>query len=132
MKKSLLFLFTFFLNLSAFAQESQGKLSDTHKSPETILAEIKTGKAYLVDVRTPEEYGEGHLAHSKNIDFRAANFKDQISKLDKNKPVYLYCRSGNRSGRAADTLQTLGFKSPFNIGGFVDLTTAGLPAEPKP
>ncbi len=129
--KKLVFLFlAIFLTVGAYAQTSQGKLSDTHKSPETIIQEVKTGKAYLVDVRTPEEYGEGHLAYSKNIDFRATDFKSQISKLDRSKPVYLYCRSGNRSGKAADTLQTLNFKAAYNIGGFADLKTAGLPAEP--
>ncbi|WP_420146835.1 rhodanese-like domain-containing protein [Spirosoma sp.] len=130
MKKLPLLFLAIFLTLSAYAQTSQGTLGDTHKSPEAILQEVKTGKAYLVDVRTPEEYGEGHLAHSKNIDFRAADFKSQISKLDRSKPVYLYCRSGNRSGKAADTLQTLNFKAAYNIGGFVDLKAAGLPAEP--
>ena len=130
MKILTLILFALFLTVGAYAQTGQGKLSDTHKSPETIIQEVKAGKAYLVDVRTPEEYGEGHLSHSKNIDFRSTDFKTQISKLDRSKPVYLYCRSGNRSGKAADTLQTLDFKAAYNIGGFADLKTAGLPAEP--
>lgn len=130
MKNLTLILFALFLTVGAYAQTGQGKLGDTHKSPETIIQEVKAGKAYLVDVRTPEEYGEGHLAYSKNIDFRSTDFKTQISKLDRSKPVYLYCRSGNRSGKAADTLQTLDFKAAYNIGGFADLKTAGLPAEP--
>ena len=130
MKKLPLILFALFLTIGAYAQTSQSKLSDTKKSPEAIIREIKEGKAYLVDVRTPEEYKEGHLAYSKNIDIKAADFKTQVSKLDRSKPVYLYCRSGNRSGKAADTLQTLNFKAAYNIGGFADLKTAGLPAEP--
>lgn len=132
MKTSLLFIVALLLSVGAFAQEKGEKRIDTPKSPETILKEVKAGQAYLVDVRTPEEYREGHLSYSQNIDFKAADFKGQISKLDKSKPVYLYCRSGNRSGKAVDTLQTLGFKAPYNIGGFIDLKTAGLPATPQP
>jgi rhodanese-related sulfurtransferase len=130
MKTAILLLFATFWSLSTFGQENKGKLSDTHKSPATILQEVKAGNAYLVDVRTPEEYNDGHLAYSKNIDFRAADFKARVSKLDRSKPVYLYCRSGNRSGKAADTLQTLNFKAAHNIGGFIDLKSAGLPTEP--
>ncbi|MFD1142190.1 rhodanese-like domain-containing protein [Larkinella insperata] len=132
MKTPFLFFVTLLFSVGAWAQENQEKRSNPPKAPETILKEVKAGQAYLVDVRTPEEYREGHLNYAQNIDFRAADFKQQISRLDKNKPVYLYCRSGNRSGKAVDTLQTLGFKAPYNIGGFVDLKTAGLPADPQP
>ncbi|GAB3911936.1 hypothetical protein GCM10028803_54380 [Larkinella knui] len=129
MKKMILILFAMSLSVAAFAQDSKGKLSDTRKSPEAILREIQKGEAYLVDVRTPEEYREGHLVNATNIDFKAPDFKTQIGQLDKKKTVYLYCRSGNRSGKAADTLQVLGFKTAYNLGGFEDLKTAGLPAK---
>ncbi len=107
-----------------------------HKAPKNIvkaddqaLAKIKAGKAYLVDVRTPEEFDGGHLQYAKNINFNGTDFKAQIAKLDKHKPVYLYCRSGNRSGKAADTLQALGFHSYYNIGGFEQLKAEGFPAK---
>ncbi|UFH56173.1 rhodanese-like domain-containing protein [Spirosoma sp. KNUC1025] len=127
-QKTGLLLLTVALSTNAFAQERIGTLTNTKKSPETIAREIEEGKAYLVDVRTPEEYKEGHLNHSTNVDFKADDFKTRISRLDKRKPIYLYCRSGNRSGKAADTLQVLGFSQAYNIGGFADLKAAGLPS----
>ena len=54
-------------------------------------------------------------------------FKQKISKLDRNKPVYLYCRSGNR--KSLDTLKTLGFKFYYNIGEMEQLKTKGFPAQ---
>ncbi|SDG20930.1 Rhodanese-related sulfurtransferase [Dyadobacter soli] len=99
------------------------------KADDQALAKIKAGKAYLVDVRTPEEFDGGHLQYAKNINFNSPDFKAQISKLDKHKPVYLYCRSGNRSGKATDTLHALGFHSYYNIGGFEQLKAEGFPAE---
>ncbi|GAB3284891.1 hypothetical protein GCM10027347_61960 [Larkinella harenae] len=132
MKTFLSFLVTLLLVVAASAQDNKGVRSFAQKAPEGIFKEVKDGEAYLVDVRTPEEYREGHLTYARNIDFKAADFKEQIRQLDKSKPIYLYCRSGNRSGKAVDTLQTLGFKAPYNIGGFVELQKAGLPATPQP
>lgn len=129
MKKTLLFVFALVLTTVSFAQEGNGNRKEGQKSNEAILAEVKAGKAYLIDVRTPEEYGAGHLKYSQNIDYRSEKFKSQISRLDKQKPVYLYCRSGNRSGKAADSLQTWGFKTSYNLGGLADLQEAGLAAE---
>jgi len=94
-----------------------------------VINSIKKHKAILVDVRTPEEYNEGHLKFSKNIDFKSDDFKTLISKLDKTKTIYLYCRSGNRSGKALDTLRALGFKAPHNIGGYADLQSVGFPTQ---
>jgi len=85
----------------------------------------------LIDVRTPLEFEQGHLKYAKNIDFKSEHFQSEISKLDKNKPVYLYCRSGNRSGKAELSLKEWGFLLPTNIGGFVELTQKGLPIATK-
>jgi rhodanese-related sulfurtransferase len=98
------------------------------KADDQALAKIKAGKAYLIDVRTPEEFDGGHLQYATNINFNNPDFKTQIAKLDKHKPVYLYCRSGNRSGKAGDTLKALGFHSYYNIGGFEQLKADGFPA----
>lgn len=125
--------FTFLVMLfcaSALAVQAQHTApKNIVKADDQALAKIKAGKAYLVDVRTPEEFDGGHLQYAKNINFNGPDFKAQIARLDKHKPVYLYCRSGNRSGKAADTLQTLGFHSYYNIGGFEQLKAEGFPAE---
>jgi rhodanese-related sulfurtransferase len=110
------------------AQHAATAPSNIVKPDASALKNIKAGKAYLVDVRTPEEFSAGHLQHASNINYNSPDFKTQIGKLDKSKPVYLYCRSGNRSGKAADTLEALGFKTFYNIGGFEELKTEGFPA----
>lgn len=73
--------------------------------------------AQLVDVRTPEEYAEGHLKNALNINFNSGDFAQQISKLDKKKAVYVYCRSGGRSGSAVRQMQEMGFTEIYNMDG---------------
>lgn len=128
MRKLTYLIFLFFVSASA-VQAQHAAPQNIEKPDEQALARIKAGKAYLVDVRTPEEFNGGHLQYATNINFNSPEFKARIGKLDKNKPVYLYCRSGNRSGKAADTLKTLGFHSYHNIGGFEQLKADGFPAE---
>ena len=72
----------------------------------------------LVDVRTPKEYSEGYIGKAKNINFFDDDFTTQMSKkIDKNKPVVLYCRSGRRSANAALKLKDLGFKQIYDLNG---------------
>ena len=73
----------------------------------------------LVDVRTPYEYNQGHIDDAINMDFRNGNFAKMIEKLDKDKPVYIYCRSGNRSGQSSYIFLDQGFKQIVDLkGGF--------------
>ncbi|HFB99858.1 MAG TPA: rhodanese-like domain-containing protein [Phaeodactylibacter sp.] len=77
---------------------------------------INGNEGILVDVRTPEEYAEGHLKGAVNINFKKRTFPDYINAIDKNKPTLIYCRSGNRSGKAALIMQALGFKKVYDLG----------------
>ena len=129
MKKTYILLLFLLSSFLTFAQQNTKGTPISAEKKREILKQIKKNKAYLIDVRTPEEYKSGHLRNSTNINYQAVDFKEQISKLKKSKTVYLYCRSGNRSGKAADTLKVLGFNKYENIGGFADLQTAGLPIE---
>ena len=72
----------------------------------------------LIDVRTKEEYAEGHIPGSINIEL------DEIEKIvdiikDKNSHIYLYCRSGHRSGIALNKVKELGYRDLTNIGGII-------------
>ncbi len=70
---------------------------------------------YLIDVRTPEEFKSGYLEDAINIEWQdIKNLNKEIKQDDK---IYLYCRSGNRSGKATDILINLGYKNVKNIGG---------------
>jgi rhodanese-related sulfurtransferase len=82
----------------------------------------------VLDVRTPEEFAEGHLEGAVLVDFYAADFADQLAALDADVPYLVYCRSGNRSGQALGVMEQLGFTSVVDVdGGIVAWTGAGLP-----
>lgn len=79
----------------------------------------QTEGALLLDVRTPEEYAESHIPQSRNLPLQ------QIEKIasvaaDKEKPLFVYCRSGARSGRAVDYMKRLGYQNAVNIGGIME------------
>ena len=71
----------------------------------------------LVDVRTPEEFSEGHLENAINIDVTADDFDAKVVGLDKEKPVMVYCKSGGRSAKASARLKELGFKNISDLEG---------------
>ena len=74
-------------------------------------------KELILDVRSPEEFAEGHLEGAINQNIKADNFSDNINKYDRNKPVFVYCRAGVRSNRAAEKLSELGFKKIYDLEG---------------
>jgi len=76
-----------------------------------------TDEIQLIDVRTPKEFAEGHLSNAVNINFYDSNFMEEMSKLDKNKDLYIYCRSGGRSGKAAKKLKSQGFLKVYDLDG---------------
>ncbi len=80
----------------------------------------------LIDVRTQDEFQDGHIEGAKNIDFRNPSFETEIAKLDKNTPYAIYCRSGNRSGQALNVLKELGFSDVIDLqGGIISWETNG-------
>jgi rhodanese-related sulfurtransferase len=78
---------------------------------------ISSEKYVLVDVRTAEEFIDGHIEGALNIDYFSATFSDDISKVGFEIPVLLYCRSGNRSSKAMKIMNELGFKKVYNLEG---------------
>ena len=82
----------------------------------------------IIDVRTPQEFAEGHIEDAINIDFYSETFADELNKLDKNKTYLVYCRSGGRSSGALDIMEELGFREVYNmLGGIRQWTAEGLP-----
>ena len=73
--------------------------------------------AFLLDVRTDAEFASGHLKGATQIDFYREDFEEAIAALDKEQPVFVYCRSGNRSGKAAKQMKAMGFKEVYNLEG---------------
>lgn len=92
---------------------------------------ITKADVQLVDVRTPAEFAQGHIADALLIDFKAADFDALCAeKLDKSRPVAVYCRSGKRSAAAAQRLAAVGF-TVYNLqGGILEWIGSGKPLAP--
>ena len=71
----------------------------------------------LVDVRTAEEFAIEHIPNAQNIDFRSPTFDTDITKLDKSKPVVLYCKSGGRSAKCLKKMKEAGFEKIYELDG---------------
>ena len=75
--------------------------------------------AVLLDVRTPEEYAEGHVPGSVNVPLQSID-KVASALADKTKTVFVYCRSGARSSQAVAFMKQMGYTEVHNIGGILD------------
>ena len=108
-------IFFLLIVLLSFNLSAQVKNISINEIPEDLKK-----RAVLVDVRTPEEYAEGHLPEAVNININSEDFIDKISRIRKNKNVLLYCRSGRRSARAASVMDSIGYSRIYNLeGGYV-------------
>jgi rhodanese-related sulfurtransferase len=82
----------------------------------------------ILDVRTPEEFDEGHLEGARMIDFYLDDFADRVAELDPDVPYLVYCRSGSRSGQTVAIMEELGFTDVADVdGGIMSWLDAGLP-----
>lgn len=98
--------------------------------PAEFKALAEKAPGIVLDVRTPAEVASGKLAGASVIDWNGGKFEQKVALLAKDKPVYVYCRTGNRSGQAMAVMQKLGFKKVVNLaGGIRAWTAAGLPVE---
>lgn len=78
---------------------------------------VEKSNALILDVRTPEEFAAGHVKGAVNLNIYDAGFKDGLAKLDKAKPVLVYCKAGSRSSDAANQMKEMGFGEVYNFGG---------------
>jgi len=124
--KKVLFILLGMLGIHVNTACSQRSFSDADVS--TFASLIKGEGVQLIDVRTTDEYGEGHLEGALNIDYKSDDFKaTALATLDKSRPVALYCRSGRRSAAAADILAAEGFTVTNLLGGITAWTKAKMP-----
>lgn len=97
-------------------------------NPQQFKKLLLLDEIQLVDVRTSEEFNAGHIEDAINIDVNQSNFKTKVSRLDKSKPVLVYCRSGKRSDNAAEILKEMGFTKIVALeGGMISWEAANLP-----
>ena len=100
-------------------------------APQAFINQAKADTtSILLDVRTSKEYAEGHLAGAHLLDYlNPETFDAGISKLDKFRTYYIYCRSGKRSHGACQKMQKQGFKVYDMEGGILNWTKLGMPVE---
>lgn len=98
--------------------------------PQKFKELLQEGPAVIIDVRTRNEYNNGHLKKTDyNYDMSSSDFEKNVEKLDKDKNYFLYCRTGARSGRATQMMKRKGFENVYNIGGIQSLVNAGFEKE---
>jgi rhodanese-related sulfurtransferase len=97
-------------------------------SPSQAQELIASG-AQLVDVRTNAEYAAGHIGGALNVPL--ADVQSEAAGLDREKPLVVYCRSGERSGLAADAFAASGWDAHSIEGGLLQWADEGLPLEPE-
>jgi len=91
-------------------------------------AQLAASGVTVLDVRTPEEFAEGHIDGAQLVDFYSDTFADQIATLDPEQEYLVYCRSGNRSGQTIELMRDLGFDRVWDLdGGVIAYGDAGLP-----
>ena len=114
MKKLVTLIIFVLITALSSAQDVKNEILDVSNYNEFV-----TGKdVQLVDLRTPKEYQAGYIDDAINIDYYdQANFKKSFEKLDKNKPLYIYCRSGNRSQKSVPFLRYFGFTEIYDLKG---------------
>jgi rhodanese-related sulfurtransferase len=104
--------------------------SESAMNLDSVAFEAKTQElgVVILDVRTKEEFEEGHIANAININVESDTFLSEIAKLDKSKTYAVYCRSGRRSADAVAKMSNEEFISLANLnGGVIDWANAGLP-----
>ena len=130
MKKIITLICCIFLLYSCESQPAKG----VEKLPPAAYAEkIKaTPNAQIVDVRTPAEFNGEHLPNAININWNANNFETEASKLDKSRPVFVYCKVGGRSRQAANKFSELGFTKVYDLeGGILKWAADGYGEKPN-
>lgn len=113
-------LFAIAITISLIGCTNQKNLMSISSVNDVERVNFNSPKNVLIDVRTPEEYAEGHLPHAINIDVNGDDFEEKIKKLNPNKNYFVYCRSGKRSTLATETMNGLGFMKVANLkDGFI-------------
>lgn len=98
------------------------------KALKDLQKRLTQKNVVLIDVRTPEEYVNGHIKGAKNLNFMDESFQAQVGALDKKKLYYLYCASGNRSGKAMQYFHARKIKAE-SIETYDQMKEIGIPLE---
>ncbi len=96
-------------------------------APAAEQVEVSS-ETMIIDVRTPQEFAEGHLEGAVNIDVQSPEFDSMVATLPTDGEYFIYCRSGNRSGQAISRMEAVGFTDMTNGGSVQEATNmTGIP-----
>ncbi len=124
--------FSFFLFIVINSAIEAQELSINHVNALDFESMMKERPGVLVDVRTLWEFEGNHIPGALQINYYAFNFRRKILALPKDQPIYLYCRNGYRSRRAAEILAENGYNDIFNLeSGINDWISGKLPISKK-
>lgn len=128
MKKSLFLIAVFLLSCTTTSERNNNVVENVSaKQAQTIMEDTTI---VVLDVRTAEEYNDGHIKNAVNIDFRSANFVSEMQKLDKNTTYVMHCKSGGRSSMALEKIKDLGFTKIYHMnGGMLEWAEHNLPIQ---
>jgi len=119
-------LFVFIISSSVYSQADKKQIIKKISSKEANKI-IKDNKDMIIlDVRTPDEFKGRHIEGAQNVDYNSENFAEELDKLDKNKKYLVYCRSGNRSGKALLIMEKIGFSEVYDFGGIITWVKEGF------
>jgi rhodanese-related sulfurtransferase len=125
----LLFIFFVLISCGQNGENAKGKDAAIQKINVDDFR-LATENSVIIDVRTPGEYESGHIKNAININVSDSNFQEKIAQLNKNEKVYVYCKIGSRSNKAANILVKNGFKQVYDLnGGIISWQRANLPLE---
>ncbi len=109
-------------------EENQGEKRINDVEVEEIKSLMASQPGIILDVRTEAEVAEGYIEGAQNIDITKGEFIKNASSIDKDKPVYVYCKMGGRSANASEKLAKSGYTKIYNMmGGFEAWKAAGYP-----
>ena len=122
-----------FLTITAGAVESRSQTQIfkdvTPKEASALIQKNNENPEFIIlDVRTPEEFANGHIENAVNLDYYVKTFLDDLDRLDKTKTYLIYCRTGSRSGKAFKFMKDLKFQKVYHmVGGIKRWQAEGLP-----
>jgi rhodanese-related sulfurtransferase len=110
-------------------QEEQLIVDVTSPVAYALIQENKGNQDFvIIDVRTPEEYADGHIEEAINLNYYSETFKSELDELDKDKTYLIYCRTGRRSRVALNIMEDLDFSEVYHIeDGIVEWEKLGFP-----
>jgi rhodanese-related sulfurtransferase len=108
------------------ASQPAAELIDAQQAQQILQQQ----NVQVLDIRTPAEFADGHLAKARNLDFYASDFAEQLKQLDPKAPYVMYCASGRRSAEAHLQMKAMGFEQVYEIqGGYQAWQSQNLPVQ---